>query len=284
VEAEHGAISLSLDRQLKETTARLQDLTERSQAWHTLEDQLLQAHRLEEVGRLAACMMPDIESLVSSIGEHGRQLANGLSEDDPRRDPARALRDCTARTASLVRQLLAFSVRQVQPAASIDLNDAVAQAEPVLAQMVGGHIAFEVRLGASGVITASQDDLNQVLTALVAAVHDGLPVGGSLTLDTARVETDSPTAADRNVTSGAMAQVTVRASGYGVEPAQPSRALALAVSRCGGQMRVESDTRSTALIVSLPLRASGVTRESSEGERPERGGLAVVEVPAQRFG
>jgi len=194
-----------------------------------LEDRLRQARRLEEVGTLAAAMAPDIESLLSAIDESGAR-----------------------RAIELVRQLQAFSRRQVQVPAPVDLNDAVRRAEPVLTRLVGAHVEFEIRLGKADGVAASEDDLDQLLTTLVVTGRDLLPVGGALVVETTRLDFEQ----DGDGTGspiGPGVVLSVTATGYGVQPVQQASAVEVVARRCGGDVRFSEELgRRAAMQVYFP--------------------------------
>jgi signal transduction histidine kinase len=239
----------STERQLIETTTRLNDLAAESEAFRLrveaefngdiraeLEERLHEARRLEEVGRLAGAMTPDIKDLVSAIDRCGTELTAALDAADPRRQSAEAIVASSKRASGLLRQLLAFSEKQSRALAPVEVNDAVWRVEPVLTQLLGTDIDLKIALGPSGVINAGEDDVDHLVTAVVLSARDLLPVGGSLAIETRRVESGQVTAdqPDGSITGHFLLIIT--ASGYGVQPAQASSALELAVQRCGGEL------------------------------------------------
>lgn len=197
------------------------DLSDRTQR----EEQLRLARRLESAGRLAAEMSGEIDPLLAALGDASAPPANA------------------ARAAALVRQLLAYSRRQAKPAGLLSLRDAILRAEPQLRQLAGDGVTFEVRLEDVGPITASEEDIEQLLSALVSAATGSLPYGGTIVLET------------RSLRSGfdQRTELSVGASGYGVHTAPLSPSLARLVTRCGGTVRVADEpARSTILHVHLP--------------------------------
>lgn len=157
----------------------------------TREEQSRHSQLLAEVGELAMAMSPQIE------------LALGA-------DSAQAL--------ALIRQLSRFAQKRSKILANVDLNDAVRRAEPILRQLVGIDIDLTIELGTASVIGSA--DIDQLLTSLVVAARDLLPMGGSLVVATGPA-------------------LSVRASGYGVQAAQPLPALALLAERSGGTLRLD---------------------------------------------
>ena len=147
------------------------------------------------------------------------------------------------RAITLVRQLLSYSRKLAKPAGLLSLYDAIRRSEPHLRQIAGDAITFELRLEDVGLISASEDDLEQLLSALVFAASASLPYGGTIALET------------RSVRSGfdQHTELAVGAIGYGVHSASLSSSLARLVTRCGGTVRVSDDpARATTLLVHLP--------------------------------
>ena len=190
-----------------------------------LEERLQLARRLEAAGRLAAEMSSEIEPLVSSITDPGADAGD------------------RQRVATLVRQLLAFSRRQAKPAGLLSLPDAIRRAEPLLRQLAGDAVTFDVRVDDVSAVAAGEDDIESLLAALVFAAAASLPYGGTIELQA------------RSVRSGFAEQteIAVSAAGYGVHPAPVSSSLERLVSRCGGTVLVGDEAaRTTTLHVLLP--------------------------------
>jgi len=113
-----------------------------------------------------------------------------------------------------------FGLKHSQPPTPVDIDVVIRRAVPLLTQLAGTVIEFEVGLDATGTIVASHDDLEQLVTAIVVAGRDLLPVGGALRLETQ--------------TSAETLTVSAIASGYGVQSAQSTAALSALAARCGG--------------------------------------------------
>ncbi len=190
-----------------------------------VEEQLRLARRLETAGRLAAEMSGTLEPLLELLD------TDSASESDRRR------------TVMLVRQLLAFSRRQAKPAGLLSLGDAILRAEPLLRQIAGDAVALELRLDESGTVAAGDDDIEQLLAALVFTAAGNLPYGGTVVLQTRAVRSGF----DQHT------ELTVGAIGYGVHSSPLSSSLARLVSRCGGTVRLTDEpSRTTTLHIHLP--------------------------------
>jgi hypothetical protein len=202
------------------------------------------ASRVEEVGKLGTAMAPEIEALVSSVDQCAAKLLQTFDKSDPRRAEAEVILKQSGRATSLLRQLLTFSRRQARPVAKIDLNEIVKRAEPTLARLVGGDIELKIAVGQPSALAMSEDDLDQLITALVFSARDSLTMGGSVILSTS-------VAGDGKESPRAVLAAT--ASGYGAQPAKGSSALDNVLRRCGGELTLGGEpNRDAVLQVSLP--------------------------------
>jgi PAS domain S-box-containing protein len=218
------------------------------------DERLRQADRLEEIGTLVAAMAPDIESLLTSVATSGSALAEAMPPSDARREHTGRITSHASQAADLVRQLAAFSLKHVRPAEPLDLAEAVRRSERLLRPLLGPHVGLKLRLNRTDAVSVSQDDLDQLLSALTVAGRDLLPIGGTLAIETARVELDDAEADPAaGLKPGAHLQLAVVASGYGVQPAHRTASLDAVASRCGGHLRVAGEKgRSAALRVFFP--------------------------------
>ena len=218
------------------------------------DERLRQADRLEEIGTLVAAMAPDIESLLTSVASSGSALADAMPPSDARREHTARVVSHASQAGDLVRQLAAFSIKHVRPAEPLDLAEAVRRSERLVRPLLGPHVGLKLRLNRTDAVSVSQDDLDQLLSALTVAGRDLLPIGGTLTIETARVEVDDTEAdAAAGLKPGAHLQVAVIASGYGVQPAHRTASLEAVASRCGGHLRVASEAgKSASLRVYFP--------------------------------
>ncbi len=218
------------------------------------DERLRQANRLEEIGTLVAAMAPDIESLLTSVATSGSMLADAMPPSDARREHTARIVSHASQAGDLVRQLAAFSLKHVRPAEPLDLAEAVRRSERLLRPLLGPHVGLKLRLNRTDAVSVSQDDLDQLMSALVVAGRDLLPIGGTLTIETARVEVDDAEADPASgLKPGAHLQLAIVASGYGVQPAHRTASLEAVALRCGGHLRVASDAgRSASLRVYFP--------------------------------
>jgi PAS domain S-box-containing protein len=194
------------------------DITERKQ----FEAQLQQARRMEAVGRLAGGIAHDFNNLLTIIKgytELALMRAKGLPE---LRADVERIEDASERASGLVRQLLAFSRRQVLQPKVLDLNSIVIGLDKLLRRLMDEDIEMlTVADQPVGAIKADPGQVEQVIMNLVVNARDAMPDGGRLIVETANVELDAGYARDH---------ATVR----------PGRYVMLAVSDTGTGMSAET--------------------------------------------
>jgi two-component system, cell cycle sensor histidine kinase and response regulator CckA len=165
----------------------LRDVTEHK----ALEEQLRQSQKMETVGRLAGGMAHDFNNLLTAIVGYAQLAAGRLSPDDGARRDIEEVTRAADRAADLIRQLLAFSRRQVLEAKVLDVNDAVRDLERMLGGMIGEHIELVTALD-DGLrrVKADPSQLQQVILNLAVNARDAMPGGGRLTIATRNVRID----------------------------------------------------------------------------------------------
>ena len=158
-----------------------------------LEQQLRQAQKMEAVGRLAGGVAHDFNNLLTIISGYGDLLLEHPATVEPLRGYVTEINKASGRAASLTRQLLAFSRRQVLAPRVLDLNAVVANVEKMLKRLIGEDIDLVTILGESlWPVKADPGQLEQILMNLAVNARDAMPDGGVLTIATANVEMDRP--------------------------------------------------------------------------------------------
>src|SRR6201998_4971758 len=163
------------------------DITERKQ----LETQLQQARRMEAIGRLAGGIAHDFNNLLTIIKGYTE-----LARNRPRISPelqadVERIEDASERASTLVRQLLAFSRRQVLQPKLLDLNSIVLGLDKLLRRLVDEDIQMVTIPGKNlGTIKADPAQIEQVIMNLVVNARDAMPKGGRLTVETGEIEID----------------------------------------------------------------------------------------------
>jgi two-component system, cell cycle sensor histidine kinase and response regulator CckA len=171
--------------EMTDTVFFVLDLTARRQA----EERLRQAERIEVVGQLAGGMAHEANNQMSVVlGAASFILAqNDLSQTV--RTDVEYIRQAAERTASITRQLLAFSRRQILKPEIVDLNQVVQKLQPLLRRTLTEQQSLELRLAPSPApIRADPTQLDQVLLNLTINARDAMPDGGTLVIETREVE------------------------------------------------------------------------------------------------
>ena len=169
------------------------DLTERTR----LEAQLLQAQKMEAVGQFAGGIAHDFNNLLTVITAYVELLISDASETPSKRADLLEIRGAASRAAALVRQLLAFSRRQVLVPSLIDLNAVVCETEQMLRRVLPPSVTMVTSLEPDlQVVFADTGQIEQVLMNLVVNARDAMPDGGTLTVATSNVVREAANGAD----------------------------------------------------------------------------------------
>src|SRR5262249_36100108 len=164
----------------------LVDISERKM----MERQSQQADRMGAEGRLAGGIAHDFNNLLTIIKGY-TELARRRAETPELKTDIERIEDASERAAALVRQLLAFSRKQVLQPKNLDLNEVVGGLEQLLRRLLGEHIELETNLRARlGTIKADPSQVEQVLMNLVVNARDAMPDGGRLIIETSNAELD----------------------------------------------------------------------------------------------
>jgi two-component system, cell cycle sensor histidine kinase and response regulator CckA len=165
------------------------EVIEDRSARRDLEDQLRQAQKMEAVGRLAGGIAHDFNNLLTVILGNCGEALDTLARDDPRRQNIAGIEEAAHRAATLTRQLLAFSRRQILRPEIIDLNDVVRKITGLLRRLIGEDVKLVTELEAGPAeVLADPGQVEQVLLNLAINSRDAMPHGGTLTLRTGRMD------------------------------------------------------------------------------------------------
>jgi signal transduction histidine kinase len=156
-----------------------------------LEEQLRQSQKMEAVGQLAGGIAHDFNNLLMVINGYAELLQNRIDEKSPLRVNVDEIRHAGDRAASLTRQLLAFSRRQVLQPKVLDLNGVISHLGTMLQRLIGEDLELRMLLRQDlGTVLADPGQIEQVLLNLVVNARDAMSTGGKLILETDNVVLD----------------------------------------------------------------------------------------------
>ena len=186
-----------------------------------LEQQLLQAQKMETIGRLAGGVAHDFNNLLAVILGYADLLLETLPPSHVNYEPLTDIYEAATRARDLTRQLLAFGRKQVLSIERIDVNDVVTGFNKLIRRVIGEDIALELKLSSDPLpVQADVSQLEQVLMNLAVNARDAMPQGGRLSIETSMVELDQAYAEYTPGTKpGDYALITVNDTGAGMDPA-----------------------------------------------------------------
>lgn len=190
-----------------------------------LKEQLLQAQKMEVVGRLAGGVAHDFNNLLTAINGYSELVLSYMEPDNPLRQDVAEIRKAGDRAASLTRQLLAFSRKQMLQPKVLDLNQVMENMGKMLERLIGSDIHLAIKLDASlGRVMADPGQIEQVILNLAINARDAMPRGGRLTIATANVDLEESYARGHmDVQPGPHVLVKVSDTGCGLDPETRSR-------------------------------------------------------------
>ena len=191
------------------------DITERK----LLETQLQRSHRMEAVGRLAGGIAHDFNNLLTIIKGYAELASNRVEITPALNADIQQIGNASERASTLVRQLLAFSRKQVMQPRAIDLNTIVLGLDSLLRRLMSEDIEMFTHCeDIIGTVRADPAQIEQVIMNLVVNARDAMPQGGRLTIETANVQLDATYARDHaTVRPGSYVMLAVSDTGIGMD-------------------------------------------------------------------
>jgi PAS domain S-box-containing protein len=172
----------------------IQDITEQKAAEkksRNLQTQLVQAQKMESVGRLAGGVAHDFNNILSVIIGYSELGLATVAKGHPLSEKLQIIEDAAQKAAALVRQLLAFSRKQVLEMTVLNVNEVVSNMMKMLSRVIGEDIQLEMSsLRSTRTIFGDQSQLVQVLMNLAVNARDAMPSGGKLVIETDDIDLD----------------------------------------------------------------------------------------------
>jgi PAS domain S-box-containing protein len=280
----------------REVLGVTRDVTERLEG----EARLMQAQKLESVGRLAGGVAHDFNNLLTVINGYSAMIMRQLAQSDPLHELVSEIRTAGERAAALIGQLLVLSRKQVILPKEVNLNDIIIEVKKMLGRVIGEDVKLDSVLSASlGSVLADPGQLHQILMNLAVNARDAMPSGGTLLIETTNVDLDEKFTEQRtDVKPGRYVQLRVSDTGTGMttevlshlfEPffttKQPGQGTGLGlatvygiVKQNGGSIWVDSELGSgTSFTICLPrIETVAVTHEAPKLDASVRRGTETI--------
>ena len=191
------------------------DITERK----ALETQLQQSRKMEAVGRLAGGIAHDFNNLLTIISGYTELALSRQHLPSEAHADIERIENASVRAAALVRQLLAFSRKQVLQPKILDLNKIVLNLDSLLRRLMDERIEMVTRVNEDlGKVKADPAQVEQVIMNLVVNARDAMPEGGRLVVETCNTDLDANYAVDHvSVRPGKYVMLAVSDTGVGMD-------------------------------------------------------------------
>lgn len=264
------------------------DITERK----LLEAQLLQAQKMESVGRLAGGIAHDFNNLLTALTSYAELALDALSPTHPARDDLIGIQKTARRAAGITRLLLAFARTQIMEPRVINLNDLILDTNRLLRPLISEDIELVTRLSADlWTVRADLVQIQQVLINLTINARDAMPTGGQLVIETANVMLGYTDAHQHfGMTAGDYVTFAISDTGVGMDATvqahlfepffttkEPGRGTGLGlatsygiVKQHGGNIRFQSAPgHGTTFIIYLPRAVEAADVQTSTESTPQ---------------
>lgn len=257
------------------------DMTDRRQ----LEDELVQAQKMDAVGRLAGGIAHDFNNILLAVAGRAERLLSRVPANDAIARDVEEIARAADRGAALTRQLLTFSRRESRELRVLDLNQLIEELRGMLRPLIGEDVEVTPELEKDlGRVQVDRAQIEQIIMNLAVNARDAMPKGGRLTIETHNRDLTEPeVSSQRRERRRSWVELTVRDTGIGMDEEtrkrafqpffttkEPDKGTGLGLStaygivkQSGGEIRIESQPgKGTAVRIFLP-------RVESSCEPPE---------------
>jgi PAS domain S-box-containing protein len=184
-----------------------------------LQEELRQAQKMEAIGLLAGGVAHDFNNLLQIILGNSHLMQQQLQPGSAMASELDSVLRAAKRGASLTRQLLAFSRKQLLEPRVVNPNSAVANIESLIRRLIGEDVELHLVLDPrAGCILVDPGQLDSVLMNLSINARDAMQEGGVLTIRTANVDVSSGDAEKSpGMKPGNFVRITVTDTGCGMD-------------------------------------------------------------------
>jgi PAS domain S-box-containing protein len=206
---------LDAEGQVTAAIELVEDVTEKS----ALENQLLQAQKMESVGRLAGGVAHDFNNMLGVILGHAEMALELEGSSSKLQTNLNEIRKAAERSANLTRQLLAFARKQTVSPKVVDLNEAIGSMFNMLRRLIGENIQLDWHPG-TGLWPVRMDpsQIDQIAANLCVNARDAIDGVGTISIETKSVTADEADCATRpGFVPGDFVCLTIRDTGAGMD-------------------------------------------------------------------
>lgn len=186
----------------------------------SLEDQLIQAQKMESVGRLAGGVAHDYNNMLSIIMGYSELMLEKMAESDPLYEDLTEISKAAKRSTDITAQLLTFARKQTISPKVVDLNDSIESMLKMLRRLIGEDIDLAWLPGAEmWPVNIDPSQVDQILANLCVNARDAIKDVGRVTIQTKNIRLDKDYCADQlDCTPGEYVMITVNDNGRGIAP------------------------------------------------------------------
>ncbi|MGI8435723.1 MAG: ATP-binding protein, partial [Chthoniobacterales bacterium] len=227
--SEFGAMARTVRQFFQQQESLIREMEERratEEALRKSEEELRHSQKMEAVGRLAGGIAHDFNNLLTAIIGYAELISEREHSDSTIKQHSDLIRKAGEQAATLTRQLLAFSRKQLLQPKVIDLNDLVVEMENLLRRVIGERFNLQTHSDAHrGTVMADPSQIEQVILNLGVNARDAMPTGGDLVIRTANVHLDRQRAPQisASLAPGDYVELSVTDTGAGMDEETKSR-------------------------------------------------------------
>jgi signal transduction histidine kinase len=215
-----GANIREPEADIAEMFATMSNLIGQSLDRHRLEEQLRQSQKMDAIGRLAGGVAHDFNNVLTVIQGYVEIIQMNRSLESETVDGLNQILASAQRAASLTRQLLTFSRRQVMQPKAADLNLIVGNLTKMLRRLIGEDVELGIAYDPNPtMVEVDENMIGQIMMNITVNARDAMPRGGKLSISTDNVaigEDEARECPDRR--TGQFIRLTIRDTGCGIEP------------------------------------------------------------------
>lgn len=206
-------------QQLEEANGSLEArVAARTTELEAMQNQLVQAQKMEAVGQLAGGVAHDFNNLLTAIIIEIELSIDSLPEHDPIRAELGQALEAANQGQALTRQLLAFGRKQMLIPRIVDLGRLVSDTHGMLRRLIGEDVELRIAGGQSlWAVRADPGQLQQVIMNLSVNARDAMPQGGVISIETANATVDESLAGANGPAAGRYVMLKVRDTGIGMD-------------------------------------------------------------------